>query len=332
MGMAPLNNPAVVIVVTINGAAKYGAVIAGPVFREVATTALRILDVPRDMPDVALPDADDSPEKTNDLAIAELGEQPVPAMLEPTLNEAASETRVLKPATMVEVNGSKVPNFQGKTITIIVGTVSGDLYDLYARALALFMGKYLAGNPNMIVQNMPGAGHMIAANYVYNKSKPDGLTLIGSIVPTLYFDQLVGRKEVQLDWRKLTWIGTPVQSEHLLYMRTDAPYKNIEDIRNAKEAPRCGATNPATTRRSVVFPDPERPSTHSVSPAGTSREISASTARPSRRTVTPSSWMAALTASSGGAARSRAGVRPRSSPPGRTRAPRPPAPARSPRA
>ena len=53
------------------------------------------------------------------------------------------------------------PSFQGKTVTIIVGTAAGDLYDLYARAIALFMGRYLPGNPNVLVQNMPGAGHMI---------------------------------------------------------------------------------------------------------------------------------------------------------------------------
>jgi tripartite-type tricarboxylate transporter receptor subunit TctC len=61
----------------------------------------------------------------------------------------------------------------------IVGTGAGDLYDLYARAVALFMGKYLPGNPSIIVQNMPGAGHMIAANYIYTVAKPDGLTLGG---------------------------------------------------------------------------------------------------------------------------------------------------------
>src|SRR5688500_11466229 len=58
---------------------------------------------------------------------------------------------------------AQTPNYQGKTVTIIVGTGAGDLYDLYARSIALFMGKYLPGNPNVIVQNMPGAGHMIAA-------------------------------------------------------------------------------------------------------------------------------------------------------------------------
>jgi tripartite-type tricarboxylate transporter receptor subunit TctC len=108
------------------------------------------------------------------------------------------------------------------------------------------MPKFIPGNPVIIVQNMTGGGSLIAANYVYSVGKNDGLTL-GWISPALYFDQLVGRKEVQLDWRKLTWIGTPVESEHLLYMRTDAPYKNIEDVRNAKEPPRCGATGVSST-------------------------------------------------------------------------------------
>ena len=56
------------------------------------------------------------------------------------------------------------------------------------------MGKHIPGNPNIMVQNMPGASSMIAANYVYNVVKPDGLTL-GSTLPSLYFDQLLGRKE-----------------------------------------------------------------------------------------------------------------------------------------
>ncbi len=81
---------------------------------------------------------------------------------------------------------------------------------------------------------------MIAANYVYNVAKPDGLTL-GWIAPTLYFDQLVGRKEVQYDWGKYSFIGSPAESEHHLYMRTDSPYKTIEDIRKASEPPKCGS-------------------------------------------------------------------------------------------
>ena len=131
--------------------------------------------------------------------------------------------------------------YKGKTITVYIGTTPGALYDQWGRLLAQHMGKHIPGKPDMIVQNMPGAGHMIAANYVYNKTKPDGLSLIGSIVPTLYFDQLVGRKEAQYDWAKFVWIGSPVQGESQMYMRADTPYKTIEDVRNAKEPPRCGA-------------------------------------------------------------------------------------------
>ncbi len=136
---------------------------------------------------------------------------------------------------------AQTPNFQGKTMTIIVGTGAGDLYDLYARAIALFMGKYLPGNPNVLVQNMPGAGHMIAANYVYNVAKPDGLTM-GAINAGLYFEQLIGRAEVKFDWTKYNWIGNATKSPQVLYMRADAPFKSIEDVRTAKEPPKCGTT------------------------------------------------------------------------------------------
>ena len=99
--------------------------------------------------------------------------------------------------------------YKGKTITVYIGTTPGALYDQWGRILATHMRKHIPGNPDVIVQNMPGAGHMIAANYVYRNTKPDGLSLIGSIVPTLYFDQLVGRKEAQYDWAKFVWIGSP---------------------------------------------------------------------------------------------------------------------------
>jgi tripartite-type tricarboxylate transporter receptor subunit TctC len=137
--------------------------------------------------------------------------------------------------------------YKGKTITVYVGTTPGALYDQWSRLLAQYMPKHIPGKPEAIVQNMPGAGHMIAANYVYTKTKPDGLSLIGSIVPSLYFDQLVGRKQVLYDWAKFVWIGAPVQGESQMYMRADTPYKTIEDVRNAKEPPRCGAQGTSDT-------------------------------------------------------------------------------------
>jgi tripartite-type tricarboxylate transporter receptor subunit TctC len=141
---------------------------------------------------------------------------------------------------------AQTPFYQGKTVKIIVGNISGDAYDLWARIFAQHMGKYIPGNPTFIVQNMPGAGGVIAANYVYSVAKPDGLTL-GAFGPSMYFDQLAGRKEVKFDWSKFTWIGTPEQTEFILIMRTDSPYKTIEDVRKAAVPPKCGATGTSTS-------------------------------------------------------------------------------------
>jgi tripartite-type tricarboxylate transporter receptor subunit TctC len=141
---------------------------------------------------------------------------------------------------------AQTPFYQGKTVRIVVGNLAGDAYDLWARIFAQHMGKYMPGNPNFIVQNMTGGGGLVAANYVYSVAKPDGLTM-GAFGPSMYFDQLAGRKEVKFDWSKFTWIGTPEQTEFILIMRTDTPYKTIEDVRKAAQPPKCGATGTSTS-------------------------------------------------------------------------------------
>lgn len=141
---------------------------------------------------------------------------------------------------------AQTPFYQGKSLTIVVGFLVGDGYDIWARILAAHINRHIPGNPNLIVQNMPGAGGMIAANYIYSVAKPDGLTL-GSTGPSLYLDQLVGKKEVQFDWAKYVWIGSPEKTPWLLYMRTDSPYKTLDDIRKAAEPPKCSATSTGTS-------------------------------------------------------------------------------------
>ena len=136
--------------------------------------------------------------------------------------------------------------FQDKTIRIVAGYGAGSVDDAWTRLIARYLGKYIPGNPNIIVQNMPGAGAMIAANYVYKVAKPDGLTL-GGIRGGLYFDQLVGRKQVQFDWTKFTWLGSPTQVEQLIYIRANTPYKTINDVRKAAVPPKCGATGTSST-------------------------------------------------------------------------------------
>ena len=137
---------------------------------------------------------------------------------------------------------AQAPFYQGKTIRVLVGTPPGNLYDFWARLIVDHMGRHIPGNPSFVVQNMPGAGHVIAVNHLYTGVKPDGLTIIGSVIPSLYLNQLVGRSEIQFDWSKFAWIGSPARGNSQMYMRADSPYKTIEEVRTAKEPPKCGAT------------------------------------------------------------------------------------------
>lgn len=130
--------------------------------------------------------------------------------------------------------------FRGKSIRLVVGNSAGGAMDDWGRFIAQHLGRHIPGNPDILVQNMPGAGAIIAANYVYNIAKPDGLTL-GLVNPANYIDQLLGSKEVKFDWPKFSWIGSPESIDQVLFIRTDVPYKTLDDMRNAKEPPRCAA-------------------------------------------------------------------------------------------
>lgn len=136
--------------------------------------------------------------------------------------------------------------YQGKTIRVIIGYQPGDNHDLWARMYTRFLGKHIPGNPEFVAQNMPGAGSMIAANHVFNLTKPDGLTL-GSVGGALFMAQLTGRKEVQFDWPKFSWIMTPERGGHLLYLRSDTPIKTLDDLRQTNDPPRCSATGVGST-------------------------------------------------------------------------------------
>jgi tripartite-type tricarboxylate transporter receptor subunit TctC len=134
------------------------------------------------------------------------------------------------------------PFYKSKTITIVTGYSTGGTMDGWSRLMAQYLGKHMPGNPGVVVQNMPGGGSMVAANYVYKVARPDGLTL-GLFGPGLFFGQLIGQKEVQFQWEKFSWIGSPELTDESLYVRADTNYKTLEDIRKAPGQVRCGAGN-----------------------------------------------------------------------------------------
>jgi tripartite-type tricarboxylate transporter receptor subunit TctC len=101
------------------------------------------------------------------------------------------------------------PFYKGKTIRMVVATSAGGGFDAYSRTIARYMGKHVPGQPSIVVENMPGAGHMIGANHVYRLAKADGLT-IGHFQGGLFLYQLFNRAGIEFDAMKFEYIGAPV--------------------------------------------------------------------------------------------------------------------------
>lgn len=101
--------------------------------------------------------------------------------------------------------------YKGKIVRIVVGFSPGGAFDTYSRALSRHMGKHIPGNPTIAVENMPGAGSLIAANHLYKVAKPDGLT-IGNFIGSVLMGQLLGQKGIEFDARKFEYVGTPVRN------------------------------------------------------------------------------------------------------------------------
>ncbi len=137
-------------------------------------------------------------------------------------------------------SGSSHDFFSGKSIRLLIGTSAGGAMDDWGRFVAQHLGKNIPGSPDIIVQNMPGAGTVIAANHIYSIAKPDGLTL-AVVNPSIYIDQLLGAQEVRFDWPKFSWIGSPERVDQVLFIRSDVPYKTLDDLRKAADPPRCAA-------------------------------------------------------------------------------------------
>ena len=122
--------------------------------------------------------------------------------------------------------------YKGRQITLIVGYGPGGGYDIYARLLGRHFGRFIPGNPGVIVQNMPGAGSLRVVNYLYNVAPRDG-TAIGMFSRNMPLIGLLGgNSNVQFDPRKFTWLGSTssfVNDAYILIVRKDAPVKSIEE-------------------------------------------------------------------------------------------------------
>ena len=116
------------------------------------------------------------------------------------------------------------PYYAGKNITMLISTSPGGATDVAGRLVMHHLGKYLPGQPNFIAQNMPGAGGIVAANYLSNIAKPDGLTLL-AVNRANYLEQMVGRPEVKLDFRRLNWVGSFNGAPMMIVCRKDKPIR-----------------------------------------------------------------------------------------------------------
>jgi tripartite-type tricarboxylate transporter receptor subunit TctC len=136
--------------------------------------------------------------------------------------------------------------YKGKTIRFVVGFAAGGGYDLSARIVGRHMGRHISGNPTIVVENMTGAGSLIAANYTYNSAKPDGL-FVGVWNSAYVLRQALGDKAVRLDARKLGWIGAPTKGTPFCSIMAHTGLKTLKDIVAANRELKMGATGPGST-------------------------------------------------------------------------------------
>lgn len=137
-----------------------------------------------------------------------------------------------------------VANFyQGKTVRIIVGFAPGGGFDTYSRTIARHLGKYIPGNPAIIVDNMVGGGSLTAANYLYGATKPDGLT-IGNWLGSLALSQVLGGEGIEFDARKFRFIGVPTPDSVACAVRKESGFKALSDAINAPQPMILGGVAP----------------------------------------------------------------------------------------
>jgi len=134
-------------------------------------------------------------------------------------------------------------SFSGKTVRILVGSSAGGGFDTYARAVARHLGRHLPGNPTVIVENLPGAGGVIAANQLYKVAKPDGLTL-GHFVGSILFAQVLGRPGMEFETRKFEYLGAAAKEDVVCALTRASGITSVEKWMAARTPVKLGGVGP----------------------------------------------------------------------------------------
>ncbi|HWO42000.1 MAG TPA: tripartite tricarboxylate transporter substrate-binding protein [Candidatus Eisenbacteria bacterium] len=142
--------------------------------------------------------------------------------------------------------------YRGKTVTIIVGHSAGGGFDRYARAIARHLGKYIPGNPAIVVNNMVGAGTMVSANYTYNQAPRDG-TVINSFDGGLWPSQLYGSPAVQFDMTKFNYIGAPDIFKYIMVVTKQSGIAKMEEIMSGAKEVVIGAVPNTSIQHAATF-------------------------------------------------------------------------------
>jgi tripartite-type tricarboxylate transporter receptor subunit TctC len=135
--------------------------------------------------------------------------------------------------------------YKGKSIRLIVGASAGGGYDTYSRTIARHMGKHITGNPVFVVENMPGAGFLISANYMYRVAKPDGLT-VGHFSGGLFLQQLLGKPGIEFDANKFEYIGVPAQDSSVFGIAKSTGVTTLEQWLASKTPIKLGGVGPGS--------------------------------------------------------------------------------------
>jgi len=155
------------------------------------------------------------------------------------LNRLAKFSLIFFFTLWVTPSFAQEPFYKGKTVRIIVGASAGGGYDTYSRTIARHMGKHIPGNPVFVVDNMPGAGFLISANYMYKIAKPDGLT-VGHFIGGLFLQQLLGKPGIEFDARKFGYVGAPAQDNYVLGVAKSTGITTIDQWLSSKTVVKLG--------------------------------------------------------------------------------------------